>query len=119
MKSGIYQISINSKTYIGSATNIYNRKHRHLHDLKNNKHCNGKLQNYFNKYGIENLLFEVIEVCDIESLLIREQYFIDSKKPFFNICKIAGKKSVLKILSANSECFRVSAGIAPNVRGFA
>jgi hypothetical protein len=25
------------------------------------------------------------------------------------------KKSVLKILSANSECFRVSAGIAPNV----
>jgi hypothetical protein len=27
------------------------------------------------------------------------------------------KKSVLKILSANSECFRVSAGIAPNVFG--
>ena len=26
------------------------------------------------------------------------------------------KKSVLKILSANSECFRVSAGIAPNVK---
>ena len=26
------------------------------------------------------------------------------------------KKSVLKILSANSECFRVSAGIAPNSR---
>jgi hypothetical protein len=25
------------------------------------------------------------------------------------------KKSVLKILSVNSECFRVSAGIAPNV----
>ncbi len=25
------------------------------------------------------------------------------------------KKSVLKILSANSECFRVSAGIAANV----
>jgi len=25
------------------------------------------------------------------------------------------KKSVLKILSANSECFRVSAGIAPNI----
>jgi DNA modification methylase len=29
------------------------------------------------------------------------------------------KKSVLKILSANSECFRVSAGIAPNVWCFA
>jgi len=27
------------------------------------------------------------------------------------------KKSVLKILSASSECFRVSAGIAYNVRG--
>lgn len=29
------------------------------------------------------------------------------------------KKSVLKILSANSECFRVSAGIAPNGSGIA
>ena len=29
------------------------------------------------------------------------------------------KKSVLKILSANSECFRVSAGIAPNEQGLA
>ena len=29
------------------------------------------------------------------------------------------KKSVLKILSANSECFRVSAGIAPNGWGIA
>ena len=27
------------------------------------------------------------------------------------------KKSVLKILSANSDCFRVSDGIAPNVSG--
>ena len=27
------------------------------------------------------------------------------------------KKSVLKILSANSECFRVSSGIAPNGQG--
>ena len=27
------------------------------------------------------------------------------------------KKSVLKILSANSECFRASAGIAPNGSG--
>ena len=29
------------------------------------------------------------------------------------------RKSVLKILSANSECFRVSAGIAPNGSGIA
>jgi len=29
------------------------------------------------------------------------------------------KKSVLKILSANSECFSVSAGIAPNVEALA
>lgn len=28
------------------------------------------------------------------------------------------KKSVLKILSANSECFRVFAGIAPNKAGY-
>ena len=96
MKSGIYQISIKSKAYIGSATNIYNRKHRHLHDLKNNKHCNKKMQNYFNKYGIESLLFGVVEYCDIDVLIEREQYFIDNKKPFFNICKIAGNtKGVL------------------------
>jgi group I intron endonuclease len=90
MKSGIYQICINDKIYIGSATNIYNRKHRHLHDLKKNKHCNKKLQNYFNKYGEENFIFDVIEYCNIEVLIEREQYYLDSINPFLNICKIAG-----------------------------
>jgi group I intron endonuclease len=90
MKSGIYQITIKGKIYIGSATSLYNRMHRHLHDLNKKKHCNRKLQNYFNKYGLNNFLFEVIEYCDVEVLIQREQYFLDTKKPFFNICKIAG-----------------------------
>ncbi len=96
MESGIYKISIKNKTYIGSATSLYHRKHRHLHDLKKSKHYNRKMQNYFNKYGIENFSFDIIEYCEKEFLLSREQYFIDTQNPFFNICKIAGNtKGVL------------------------
>jgi group I intron endonuclease len=90
MKSGIYQIAIKCKIYIGSATNLYNRKHRHLHDLKNNKHCNKKLQNAFNKYGLLCFEFTVLENATPEKLIELEQIYIDTKKPFFNICKIAG-----------------------------
>ena len=96
MKSGIYQISIKGKIYIGSATNLYNRKHRHLHDLKNNKHCNKKLQNAFNKYGLLSFEFKVLENAITEKIIELEQMYIDTKKPFFNICKIAGNtKGVL------------------------
>lgn len=91
--SGIYKIESiihPDRIYIGSAKKFSYRRTKHFYKLKNNNHENGKLQNHVNKYGIEDLNFIIIEKCNILELLIREQYYIDTLNPFFNICKIAG-----------------------------
>lgn len=91
-KSGIYKIIniINNKIYVGSSINMYQRIHHHVSELKRQKHCSPYLQKVFNKYKLENLNFEIIEYCDKEDLINREQYYIDNLKPDYNICKIAG-----------------------------
>lgn len=92
--SGIYKIQSKIKPnriYIGSAEDINKRWVAHLSDLKRNKHRNGRLQNHYNKYGISDLNFSILLGCEKEDLLKVEQYFIDSYKPFFNICKTAGR----------------------------
>ena len=91
--SGIYQIKsgVNpTRIYIGSAINIDNRWKNHLKELRRNKHHSDKLQNHYNKYGEADLQFSVLLGCSKEGLIIIEQYFIDSYKPYFNICKTAG-----------------------------
>lgn len=73
---GIYKITClsNNKVYIGSSSNIEMRWHRHRSNLKLNK-SNPNLQNSFNKYGLQNIKFEVIEECDISVLIEREQHY--------------------------------------------
>jgi group I intron endonuclease len=89
MKSGIYKISFdgNRLFYIGSSVNLVARKTNHISDLKNNNHCNQKLQNAYNKY--KKFCFEVIENCSIEELIVKEQYYLDNLKPNLNILKVA------------------------------
>ena len=86
---GIYKITFNgtNKCYIGSSFNIATRKTTHLNYFSNNNHHSVKLQNAFNKYGIDNLIFEVIEECfDVtrDELFEREQFYIDKYNSFSN-----------------------------------
>ena len=92
IQSGIYKITnlINGKFYIGSSYNYYNRKREHLSKLRRNTHTNSKLQNAFNKYKEYAFYFCLIEECEREKLIEREQYYIDTLKPEFNICLTAG-----------------------------
>lgn len=85
--SGIYKIYnlIDDKIYIGSSQYIQSRWQAHRKLLKNQKHHSIHLQRWVNKYGIDNLIFEVVEKCDIDFLIIREQYYLDTLKPKFNI----------------------------------
>jgi group I intron endonuclease len=83
----IYKISttINSNIYIGSSIKYKKRKSKHLSQLKTSKHQNKKLQRHVDKYGIDCLYFEVIEIdIPFNNLANREQYYIDSLKPAFN-----------------------------------
>lgn len=91
MNSGIYYIRNinNNKIYIGSTQNFKNRFSKHRSQLKNNRHHNILLQNAYNKYGIESFNYIILELCDIDSLLIREQYWLDNLNPEYNISKFA------------------------------
>jgi group I intron endonuclease len=96
IKSAIYIIkcSESNKVYVGSAINYVKRWADHKWDLKNQKHCNSKLQNSWNKHGAAKFDFAILEyVENPQDLLKREQYWIDyydSYKSGYNMTPIAG-----------------------------
>lgn len=76
-KSGIYQILIGEKGYIGSTNNLTRRKQEHKTLLKTNKHCNQKLQNRYNKYKLFE--FKILCECSVEDLDKLENQYIDNE----------------------------------------
>lgn len=91
--SCIYKIVnlINNKIYIGSTKELSARKSAHITDLRGNRHHSLYLQRAWNKYGEQNFKFEIVESIDsIDSLLIREQFYLDTLNPQYNICPTAG-----------------------------
>jgi group I intron endonuclease len=94
--TGVYKIQSNIKSYrcyVGSAMNINKRFLAHRGYLQRNEHHSRKLQNHVNKYGIDDLVFSVLEQFDFisnEHLLSREQFYLDTLKPWFNNSPTAG-----------------------------
>lgn len=90
---GIYKIlnKNNGKSYIGSSINCLQRISKHKSLLKHNKHLNNYLQNSYNKNGIDNFEFSIIEICNENDLEIREQYYID----------LLGNYNITKIVERN------------------
>lgn len=87
MKYGIiYQIrcKINNKVYIGSTKNISLRIEYHLNKLRYNNHYSETLQNDWNLYGEKNFVFETIDSCNINRILLLEQYWINKSKKLYN-----------------------------------
>jgi hypothetical protein len=98
MVSGIYKIVNlnNNKCYIGSSRNIKDRWRRHKKDLKNNCHHSIILQRSYNKHGKTKFSYEIIELCEVDKLLEREQHYIIELEPVYNICRIAGSSLGVK-----------------------
>jgi hypothetical protein len=87
---GIYKIQskeFSDRCYIGSSYNIKRRKNVHYYLLRHNKHFNKKLQNHYNKYGEDDLSFNIVVGCSKEKLRDIEQFFMESFKSYFNINK--------------------------------
>jgi group I intron endonuclease len=42
------------------------------------------------KYGYASFSFEILEYCNKNDVLVREQYYLDLLKPEYNILRIAG-----------------------------
>lgn len=136
-KPGIYRIInlITNKYYIGSASHPTKRQGNHFEQLRTNKHFNKRLQNAFNKHGEENFIWELLENCEKEELLIREQYYLNTllfaqefinkqNKKFYelgyNINPIAGSPKGLKRseeTKAKIRANRLKQGKLP-LRGF-
>ena len=94
--SGIYIIFSKrypGRMYVGSAFDFAVRKKVHISQLFHNNHHNVIMQNHFNKYGLADFYFCILEPCDREVLLSREQHYIDTLKPFFNINPVAGSRA--------------------------
>jgi len=107
--NGVYKIVnlANNKVYIGSTGNKCGFKKRwsyHLNDLRQNKHHSRHLQRAWNKYGEDSFVFEILEIIEEftkETLLLREQYYLDLYESYnvdlgYNICKIAGSSLGVK-----------------------
>jgi group I intron endonuclease len=88
----IKSVRFADRFYIGSAVNFNDRRGQHKRLLDRGVHKNRKLQNHFNKYGSADFVFEIIELVHREDLIQREQHYIDTMKPKFNINKKAGNQ---------------------------
>jgi len=90
--SCIYQIEnqINRKKYIGSAVNLQKRWTVHLSTLRRGQHRNRYLQRAFDKYGEKAFIFSILEETESENLIEREQFYLDTLNPEYNISSTAG-----------------------------
>ncbi len=81
-RSGVYKwVNLsNGKVYVGSAVNINSRLRVHRSLLRRGIHKNEHLQRSWNKYGEKSFSFVIIEFCGLESLIDREQHWIDTHK---------------------------------------
>lgn len=86
---GIYVIfcTKDSKVYIGSSINIHRRWKEHKSRLRKGNHPNIHLQRIHDKYGLEVLIFKVIELTT--NLEQREVHFIEFLKSSYEVINIA------------------------------
>lgn len=81
---GIYSIYSKSqnKYYIGKSIDIHKRFLKHKSDLRLNQHHSKYLQNVYNKYGEDDLVFQVIQECSYEESGDLEKYYIEQFNSF-------------------------------------
>ena len=86
--AGIYSITskVNGKRYVGSAVIMYKRWQNHLYELRANRHHSQHLQNHYNKYGEDDLIFTVLEVVDRGEITLKEfkQQLLDREQIYLN-----------------------------------
>lgn len=99
--SGVYKITSKvhpERCYIGRSVVIWFRWNEHKRLLRRNEHESPILQNHYNKYGLDDLEFSILEICLPVFLETIEQYYIDHDifKGYFNVCKVAGNCTGVK-----------------------
>jgi group I intron endonuclease len=62
---------------------------RHKRELRKGIHFNVHLQGAWEKYGEGSFLFSILEICEKSSLREREQYYLDTVHPEYNMLPYA------------------------------
>ena len=113
-KCGIYIITNikNGHRYIGSAKDLYERLKHHKWDLNKGSHPNQHLQNAWNKYKEDNFEYGIIEYCNENNRLEKENFYINLLFPEYNINGVNldsvldhSKETKEKISNSIKECY--------------
>lgn len=94
---GVYAITLgkDGRTYVGSSVNVRRRWTVHRWSLNGGRHHSRHLQRAWDKYSPNDFEFELLEECDQNQLVEREQHWIDRLYPDFNMTLVAGVKTFL------------------------
>lgn len=86
---GIYSI-INRSTndiYVGASINIQHRWSSHKKEANEGKHHSSRFQEAWTQHGPELFEFQIIELCDKTEIQKREQHYLDTLDPAYNMSK--------------------------------
>lgn len=97
-KSGIYRLNnlIDGSSYVGSSLDLTKRfycYYSHGYLRKELLRSKSKINSAILKYNYTNFSIDILEYCNPSLLTLREQYYIDTLKPEYNIKKKASSRS--------------------------
>lgn len=106
-KPGIYRWTnkINGNTYVGSGLDLTKRL-RSYFNVNELKRSPRPITDALIKYGHDNFALEILEYCSESELLAREQYYLDSLVPEYNILKHAYSLQGYKHTEENINKFK-------------
>jgi group I intron endonuclease len=117
-KCGVYQWTngISGKTYVGSSIDLGNRlKNYYSYKYITDPRQNMSIHKALLKYGYSNFKLGILEYCDPDKAIVREQYYIDLLEPAYNILKFAGSRLGLNHSSETKEKFRIHGSSLKNL----
>lgn len=96
-KSGIYRWNnlITGKSYVGSSINLASRLSIYYSEKAMLSKLNTRISIIYSailKHGYANFSLDILEYCEIDVLIKREQYYVDLLNPEYNILKVANSK---------------------------
>ena len=113
-KCGVYRWThlASEKCYVGSSVDLSRRLKNYYNisfltlEIKKN---NSRIYRALVKYGYSKFKLEVLEYCEPNILIDREQYYLDLLNPEYNILKVAGSRFGVKHSKASIEKMRITA----------
>lgn len=115
-KSGVYRLTnlVNKKTYVGSSVDLRKRFHVYYSTARLST-SNMAIYKALLKYGHSNFSLEILEYCEPDKAISKEQKYIDLLNPPYNLNPIAG--STLGYKHSEEALAKLSANMTARMTG--